>query len=80
MKKLLNGRSEAARKPNAHVHIYALSGLILAVAGRLEDALREVDVVRRLPAYTIDDFLSSISRWVARNSHTKTAARRIGIS
>jgi TolB-like protein/DNA-binding SARP family transcriptional activator len=71
----------AARKPNAHVQAHALSALILAVAGRLKDALREVDVVRRLrPTYTIDDFLSSYRVLGSEESAYKTAARRIGIS
>jgi len=71
----------AARKPNAHVQAHALSALILAVAGRLQDALREVDVVRRLrPTYTIDDFLSSYRVVGSKESAYKTAARRIGIS
>jgi hypothetical protein len=47
----------------------------------LEDALREVDVVRRLrAAYTIDDFLSSFRVVGGEESAYKTAARRIGIS
>jgi TolB-like protein/DNA-binding SARP family transcriptional activator len=71
----------AARKPNAHVQAHALSALILAVAGRLKDALREVDVVRRLrPTYTIDDFLSSYRVVGSEESAYKMAARRIGFS
>ena len=71
----------AAREPNAHVQAHALSALILAVAGRLKDALREVDVVHRLrPTYTIDDFLSSYRVVGSEKSAYKTAARRIGIS
>jgi TolB-like protein len=71
----------AARKPNAHVQAHALSALVLAVAGRLKDALREVDVVHRLrPTYTIDDFLSSYRVVGSKKSAYKTAARRIGIS
>jgi TolB-like protein len=71
----------AARKPNAHVQARALSALILGVAGRLKDALREVDVVRRLrPTYTIDDFLTSYRVAGSEKSAYKTAARRIGIS
>src|SRR5262245_25645793 len=71
----------AARKPNAHVQAHALSALILAVAGRLKDALREVDVVRHLrPTYTIDDFLSSYRVVGSETSAYKTAARRIGMS
>jgi hypothetical protein len=71
----------AARKPNAHVQAHALSALILAVAGRLKDALRQVDVVRRLrPTYTIDDFLSSYRVVGSEESAYKAAARRIGVS
>jgi len=71
----------AARKPNAHVQAHALSALILAVAGRLKDALREVDLVRRLrPTYSMDDFLSSYRVVGSEESAYKTAARQIGIS
>src|SRR5262245_31335095 len=71
----------AARKPNAHVQAHALSALILAVAGRLKDALREVEVVHRLrPTYTIDDFLASYRVVGSEQSAYKTAARQIGIS
>ena len=52
--------TRAARKTNAQVQAHGLSALILAIAGKLEDALREVGVVRRLrPNYTIDDFFFS---------------------
>jgi len=72
---------KAASKPNAHVQAHALSALILAVAGRLKQALRQVDVVRRLrPTYSIDDFLSSYRVVGSEQSAYKTAARRIGIS
>ena len=46
------------RRGKAHVH--ALAALILAAAGRLENAFHEAGVIRKLrPAYSIDDFLSS---------------------
>jgi TolB-like protein len=71
----------AARKPNAHVQAHALSALILAVAGRLKHARRQVDVVRRLrPTYTFADFLSSYRVVSSEQSAYKAAARRIGIS
>jgi DNA-binding SARP family transcriptional activator len=70
----------AARKPNAHVQAHALAALILAVAGKVKDALREADIVRRLrPTYSIDDFLSSYRVVDSEESAYKTAARRIGI-
>ena len=72
--------TRAARKPNAHVQAHGLSALILAVAGKLEDALREVGVVRRLrPTYTIDDFFCSY-RVVGNEERVyRVAARHIGI-
>jgi tetratricopeptide (TPR) repeat protein len=71
----------AARKPNAHVQAHALSALVLAVAGRVKDALREADIVRRLrPTYSIDDFLSSYRVVGSEEAAYKTAARRIGIN
>jgi DNA-binding SARP family transcriptional activator/TolB-like protein len=73
--------NRAARKPNAHVQAHGLSALVLAIAGKLEDASREVGIVRRLrPKYTIDDFFSSY-RVVGREERRyRIAARRIGIS
>jgi len=69
-----------ARMPNAHVQAHGLSALILAVAGKVEDALREVGVVRRLrPTYTIDDFLSSYRVPGSEEDAFRLAARRIGI-
>ena len=50
----------AIRQPNAHLHVHALSALVLAGAGRLEESLREAGVVRRLrPGYTINDYFSA---------------------
>jgi TolB-like protein len=72
--------TQAARKPNAHVQARAAAALILAIAGKLEDASREVGIVRALrPKYTIDDFFSSY-RVFGRDERTyRIAARRIGI-
>ena len=72
---------KAARRPNAHVQAHALSALVLAVAGRLKHARRQVDIVRRLrPTYTMNDFLSSYRVLGSEQSAYRTAARRIGIS
>jgi hypothetical protein len=63
------------------VQAHALSALILGVTGRLENALREVAVVRRLrPNYTIDDFFSSYRVVGSEERAYRIAARRIGIS
>ena len=73
--------SRAARKPNAHVQTHGLSALILAFAGKLEDALREVGVVRRLrPNCTIDDFFFSYRVAGSEKRAYRIAARPIGIS
>ena len=57
----------------------ALAALILAVAGRLKDALRAVDIARRLrPTYAIDDFLSSFRVVGSEEPAHKAAARGIG--
>jgi len=73
--------TRAARKPNARVQTHGLSALILAIAGKLEDALQEVGVVRRLrPNYTIDDFFFSYRVAGSEKRAYRIAARRIGIS
>ena len=70
----------AARKPNAHVHVHGLAALIFAVAGNLEDALREVCVTRRQrPSYAVDDFLSHYRVLDTETRAYRDAARRIGI-
>jgi tetratricopeptide (TPR) repeat protein len=73
--------ARAARRANAEdVPAHGLSALILAIAGKLEEALREVGVVRRLrPTYSIDDFFYSFR--VAGNEERvlRVAARQIGI-
>jgi hypothetical protein len=39
---------KAAEKPNAHAHVHALAALILAAAGRLENAFHEAGMIRKL--------------------------------
>jgi TolB-like protein/DNA-binding winged helix-turn-helix (wHTH) protein len=71
---------KAAEKPNAHVHVHALAALVLASAGQLEDAFREVGVVRRLqPTYSIDDFLSSFRVLSDTERRCRAAAKQIGV-
>jgi TolB-like protein/DNA-binding winged helix-turn-helix (wHTH) protein len=73
--------TRAARKPNAHVQAHGLSALVLAVAGKLDDALREVGIVRRLrPTYAIEDFFSSYRVVGSEERAYRIAARRIGLS
>lgn len=71
----------AARKPNAHVHVHGLAALIFAVAGNLEDALREVCVIRRQkPSYVVDDFFSHYRVLGNETRAYRDAATRISIS
>ena len=72
--------TRGARRANADVPAHGLSALILAIAGKLEEALREVGVVRRLrPTYSIDDFFYSF-RVVGNEERVfRVAARQIGI-
>jgi DNA-binding SARP family transcriptional activator/TolB-like protein len=71
---------KAARKPNAHVQAHGLAALVLAVAGKSEEALREVGVIRRLrPTYRIKDFLSSYRVLGDQERAYRAAAKRIGI-
>jgi hypothetical protein len=66
------------RRGKAHVH--ALAALILAAAGRLENAFHEAGVIRKLrPAYSIDDFLSSFRVLSDQERACRIAAKQIGI-
>jgi len=71
---------KAAQKPNAHVHVHALAALILACAGRLEEAFREAGTVRKLRlGYSIEDFLSSFRVLGDQERIYRIAAKQIGI-
>jgi tetratricopeptide (TPR) repeat protein len=68
------------RQPNASLHARALSALVLARVGRLEESLREVDVVRRLrPGYTINDFFSAFHVLADDKPVYLAAAKQIGM-
>jgi TolB-like protein/DNA-binding winged helix-turn-helix (wHTH) protein/tetratricopeptide (TPR) repeat protein len=73
--------ARGARKPNAHVQARGASALILAIAGKLDDALRQVGIVRRLrPTYTIEDFFFSYRVVESEERAYRIAARLIGLS
>jgi TolB-like protein len=70
----------ATRQPNAHLHVHALSALVLAGAGRLEESLREAGVVRRLrPGYTINDYFSAYHVLADYKPLYLAAAKQIGM-
>jgi DNA-binding winged helix-turn-helix (wHTH) protein/tetratricopeptide (TPR) repeat protein len=71
---------KATQQPNAHVHVHALSALVLARAGRTQEALRQSGVVRGLrPGYSIEDFLSSFRPLPEQERTYRAIALRIGI-
>ena len=50
--------TQAAARPNAHVHIRARAAHCLALAGRREEACAMAAAVHgQLPSYTVDDLL-----------------------
>jgi hypothetical protein len=70
----------AARKPNAHIQVHGLAALILAVAGKLDEASREIGIVRRLrPTYSIDDFFTSYREFGDQGRAYRAAAKQLGI-
>jgi TolB-like protein len=71
---------KATRQPNAHLHAHALCALVLAGAGRVDESLREADVVRRLrPGYTIDDYFSAYHVLADYKPLYLAAAKQIGM-
>src|SRR3546814_18180374 len=51
---------KAATRPNAHAHILAIAAYCLALAGRRDEARSYMAVIlKRVPGYHIDDFLTA---------------------
>src|SRR5262249_16415677 len=66
---------------NAHAYARALSALILAAAGHLEEALCEMRLVHNLrPGLRIDDVLSSFRLLKDQDRAFRSIARQIGMS
>ena len=70
----------AVQQRNAHVHIHAITALTLAATGRLNQARREAESVRRqFPGYGIDRFLSTFRLEQGLADTYRRAARAIGL-
>ena len=71
---------KAAARPNAHVIILAIAAHCLALAGRLDEARGFAAAIRRrLPDYSIEDFLASFHLTPDAEILFRQAATRIGL-
>jgi TolB-like protein/DNA-binding winged helix-turn-helix (wHTH) protein len=71
---------KVAQQPNAHAHARAMSALVLAGAGRLEESFREMSVVHNLrPGFSIDDFFSSFRLLGDQERTFRSVAKQIGM-
>ena len=69
---------KASARPNAHPHIRAIAAYCLALAGRLDEARGQFDMVHAsLPHYGIDDFLTAMKFSAEGEAFFRRAATRI---
>ncbi|HEX3575282.1 MAG TPA: BTAD domain-containing putative transcriptional regulator [Rhodopila sp.] len=69
---------KASARPNAHPHIQAIAAYSLALAGRLEEARAQFDMVHTaLPHYGIDDFLTAMKFSTDDAAFFRKAATRL---
>ena len=70
--------AQAAARPNAHPHIYAIAAFSLALAGRDPEAANHVASIRRtVPGYAIDDFLNAFRLDGEGEARFREGARRV---
>jgi TolB-like protein len=73
--------AQAATRPNAHVHIFAIAALCLALAGQLDEARALVATIRqRQPGYGIADFLRAFHMDPDGAALFRSAARRVELT
>ena len=71
---------KSGRQPNAHAYARAISALILAAAGHLEEALCEMRMVHNLrPGLSVDDVLSSFRLLKDQDRAFRSIAKQIGM-
>jgi tetratricopeptide (TPR) repeat protein len=71
---------KSGRQPNAHAYARALSALILAGAGHVEEALCEMRLVHNLrPGLSVDNVLSSFRLLPDQDRTFRSIAKRIGM-
>jgi DNA-binding SARP family transcriptional activator len=72
---------KAAARPNAHQHIQAISAIVLALGGRIEEANQYKARLREhVPNYSMADFLASFRYSPEVASLLTQGARRIGVT
>ena len=72
---------QAAGRPNAHIHIQAISALTLALAGRLDEACSLIAKFRRdAPDYRVSDFLAAFHFAADDAEVYRRAARDSGLA
>jgi TolB-like protein len=71
---------KSGRQPNAHAHARALTALILAAAGHVEEALCEMRLVHNLrPGLSVDNVLSSFRLLQDQDRAFRSIAKQIGM-
>ncbi|WP_238531884.1 transcriptional regulator [Achromobacter arsenitoxydans] len=71
---------KAAARPNAHVHILAIAACCLALAGKQDEALGFLPLIRKAaPSYRVDDLLMAFRLTPDTQAVFREGARRIGI-
>jgi tetratricopeptide (TPR) repeat protein len=71
----------SGRQPNAHAYARAISALILAAAGHLEEALSEMRLVHNLrPGLSINNVLSSFRLLEDQDRAFRSIAKQIGMA
>ena len=72
---------KSGRQPNAHAYARAISALILAGAGHVEDALCEMRLVHNLrPGLSVDNVLSSFRLLKDQDRAFRSIAKQIGMA
>ncbi len=71
---------EAANRPNAHVHIFAIAACTLALAGRLDEARVRMAAARQaVPGYGMSEFMSAFRFDAEGEGRFREGARLIGV-
>ena len=72
---------KSGRQPNAHAYARAISALILAAAGHVEEALCEMRLVHNLrPGLSVDNVLSSFRLLQDQDRAFRSIAKQIGMA
>jgi DNA-binding SARP family transcriptional activator/TolB-like protein/Flp pilus assembly protein TadD len=72
--------AKAAARPNAHAHVLGIAAYSLALAGCVEEARATfAEIRRRIPGYSVEDFLTAMRFAPDGAALFRQAARRAGI-